>query len=659
MNKILIANRGEIARRVIRTCRQMGIPTVAVCSDPDRDALFVHEADETVPLAGSSSAETYLNMDALLDAARRTGADAVHPGYGFLSENAEFARRCEKTSLTFIGPTAESIAAMGSKIESKRRMHESGVAVLPSIAVGRQSAADLAREAATLGDAILVKASAGGGGRGMRIIRDLAELPTAVEGAQREAQSAFGDGTVFLEPYIDSPRHIEVQIFGDTHGNIVHLLERECSIQRRHQKIVEEAPSVALDEHLRSAICSAAIRAGEAIGYVGAGTVEFLLAPDRRFYFLEMNTRLQVEHPVTECILGLDLVRLQILVAQGHALPPEVWQARPSGHAIEVRLYAEDPAQGYAPSTGTLHRFRIDPSSGLRLESGVADGSKITPYYDSMLAKVIVHAATRDEAARRLAATLARAQIHGLRTNRELLVRILGHPPFLAGETDTHFLERHPAAELAAPLCDASAERLHAAAAALAAEAARCATAPVLSTIPSGWRNNPSQLQQVKFRGARGEITVEYGHSRSGLSLVIDGAVCEGPRVAGCSPEGVQLEVAGVARTYDVHRVDETYYVDSPLGSSVLEEIPRFPAAEEESEAGSLVAPLPGVVDDVKVAVGDRVSAGDVLVVIESMKMLYPVTAPAAGRVAEIRVAKRAHVEAKTVLAVIEEGTES
>ena len=413
----------------------------------------------------------------------------------------------------------------------------------------------------------------------MRIVRDLAALPAAVESAQREALSAFGDGTVFLEPYIDSPRHIEVQIFGDTHGNIVHLLERECSIQRRHQKIVEEAPSVALDEHLRAAICSAAVRASEAIGYVGAGTVEFLLAPDRKFYFLEMNTRLQVEHPVTECILGLDLVRLQIIVAQGQALPPEVWQARPKGHAIEARLYAEDPTQGFAPSTGSLHRFRVEAAPGVRLESGVADGSKVTPYYDPMLAKVIVHAATRDEAARRLSTTLARAQIHGLRTNRELLVRILRHPQFLAGETDTHFLERHSAAELAAPLCDATGERLHAAAAALAAQAERSATAPVLSTIRSGWRNNPSQLQQVKFRGTHGEILVEYGWLRAGLRLAVNGEAYEAPRVDRCAPDSLQLEVAGVARTYDVQRVGETYYVDSPFGSSVLRRYRGFRSA--------------------------------------------------------------------------------
>jgi acetyl/propionyl-CoA carboxylase alpha subunit len=657
MKKILIANRGEIARRIMRTCREMGIATVAVCSEPDRDAPFVREADETVPLAGASSAETYLNVDALLGAVQLTGADAVHPGYGFLSENADFARRIGQKGLTFIGPTPEAIAAMGSKIEAKRRMQDSGVSVLPSIVVTTQSPADLAREAAALGPAILVKASAGGGGRGMRIVRNAAELPAAVEAAQREALSAFGDATVFLEPYVDAPRHIEVQIFGDTHGNIIHLLERECSIQRRHQKIIEEAPSVALDEKLRGAICSAAVRAGQAIGYTSAGTVEFLLAPDGKFYFLEVNTRLQVEHPVTEEILGLDLVRLQILVAQGHALPPEVWQAKPRGHAIEVRLYAEDPAHGYAPSTGRLHRFRVPTGPGIRLESGVVDGSTITSYYDPMLAKVIVHAPTRAEAARTLSATLARSQIHGPHTNRELLVRILRHARFLAGETDTHFLERHPAAELSAPLCDTAGEKLHAAAAALAAASQRHTDAPVLSTIPAGWRNNPSQYETVKFQGTHGDNEVAYRWLRGTLSLSIDGEALAGVRVGRCCGEHVELEADGVIRSYDVHRVDDTHYVDSPLGSSVLVELPRFPSAEEEVQPGSLIAPLPGVVDAVKVAVGDHVAAGDVLVVIESMKMLYPVTAPAAGRVTALHAQKAMHVEARTVLAVIEEST--
>jgi len=660
ITKILIANRGEIARRVMRTCREMGIATVAVFSEPDRDALFVAEADEAVPLGGSTSSESYLRADAIIAAAKLTGADAIHPGYGFLSENAEFARLCGQHGVTFIGPTPDAIAAMGSKIEAKQRMRNSGVAVLESIPITQQTPAALTEEAKRLGLPLLVKASAGGGGRGMRIVRDAAELPVAVQAAQREALSAFGDETVFLEPYVDDPRHIEVQIFGDTHGNIVHLHERECSIQRRHQKIIEEAPSAALDDRLRAEICSAAVRAGEAIGYVGAGTVEFLLAPGGKFYFLEVNTRLQVEHPVTECITGLDLVRLQIIVAQGEALPEEVWQSSVRGHAIEARLCAEDPRHDYVPSIGVLHRFAVPGGAGVRVETGVADGSQISSYYDPMIAKVIVHAPTRAEAARKLAAVLAAAQIHGLRTNRELLVRVLRHEEFLAGKTDTHFLQRHSPAELAAPLADQSAERLHAAAAALALQAERRNEATVLRTAPSGWRNVPSQLQIAKFRGDSGEIEVGYAWERAGLQLAINGLAVANLRVApaDCTPGRVRIEADGVARWYDIHRVGETIFVDSPLGSSELREISRFPSAEEETQAGSLVAPLPGVVDDIRVAVGDLVAIGDVLLVIESMKMLYPVTAPVAGRVAELRVEKKGHVEARTVLAVIDEAAE-
>jgi len=660
IQKILIANRGEIARRVMRTCREMGIATVAVFSEPDRDSLFVAEADDAIPLGGHSSAESYLRADAIIAAAKLAGADAIHPGYGFLSENAPFAQLCGQQGLTFIGPTPDAISAMGSKIEAKQRMRHSGVAVLESIPVLRQTPAALAEEALRLGLPLLVKASAGGGGRGMRIVRDAADLPAAIEAAQREALSAFGDQAVFLEPYVDEPRHIEVQIFGDTHGNIVHLHERECSIQRRHQKIIEEAPSVALDARLRAEICAAAVRAGEAIGYVGAGTVEFLLAPDGKFYFLEVNTRLQVEHPVTECITGLDLVRLQILVAQGEALPTEVWQSAVRGHAIEARLYAEDPRHDFVPSIGVLHRFAVPAAAGVRIETGVADGSQISSYYDPMIAKVIVHAGTRAEAARKLAATLAAAKIHGLRTNRELLVRVLRSPEFLAGKTDTHFLQRHAPAELAAPLADEKATQLHAAAAALALQAERRAAASVLGSLPSGWRNVPSQSQRAKFRSENSDIEVTYAWRRDGLQLSVDGQEIAGVRAlpTECGADRVRLEADGVARWYDIHRVADMIYVDSPLGASELRELSHFPSPEEETQAGSLVAPLPGVVDDIRVAIGDQVAVGDVLLVIESMKMLYPVTAPVAGRVRELRVEKKGHVEARAVLAVIDETSE-
>jgi propionyl-CoA carboxylase alpha chain len=654
-NKILIANRGEIARRIMRTCRQMGIGTVAVCSDADRDAPFAREADEVVPLGGLRPAESYLRGQAIVDAALKTGSDAIHPGYGFLSENAEFARACERAGITFIGPSAETIAAMGSKIEAKRRMQSADVPLLPSIEVHDQSAEQVLRLAESLDWPVIIKASAGGGGRGMRIVRDAREFGSLLEIARQESQTAFGDGTLFVEPYIESARHVEIQVFGDTQGNVVHLFERECSVQRRHQKIIEEAPSPALDDALRQAMADAAMRGAKAIGYVNAGTFEFLLTPAGKFYFLEVNTRLQVEHPVTECITGLDLVRLQIEVAAGQPLPTEALAALMHGHAIEARLYAEDPRQGYLPSAGVLHRFSIPTDSGVRVDSAIDEAATISPYYDSMLAKVIVHASTRAEAGRRLSHALARARIHGLRTNRELLVRTLEHPDFLAGKTDTHFLERHDAAALAEPLADEHADRLHAAAVALADQARRRGMARVLRSAPSGWRNNPSQVQLSRFQSDRGELVVEYALRRDGLWLQVNGEPLPGVRCQVIAPEQVRMQVGGIERTYEVRRYGDTFYVDSPLGASVLTEIPRFPPPVQEVVAGSLVAPLPGVVNEVKVKKGDTVAAGDVVLVIDSMKVFHWIAAPLAGRIAEIRVEAGNHVEGGTVLAVIEE----
>jgi propionyl-CoA carboxylase alpha chain len=657
INKILIANRGEIARRVMRTCREMGIATVAVFSDADRDALFVQEADEAVPLGGLRPAESYLRIDAVLDAARKTASDAVHPGYGFLSENAAFARACREAGVHFIGPPADVIAAMGSKIEAKRRMLAADVPVLPTIEVSDQSAGQILRQAESWGWPLMIKASAGGGGRGMRVVRAKTEFAPLLDVARQESHAAFGDAALFVEPYLEAARHIEIQILGDSNGNLVHLFERECSIQRRHQKLIEESPSVALDEGLRHALANAAVRAAREIGYVNAGTVEFLLAPDGRFYFLEVNTRLQVEHPVTECVTALDLVRLQILVAAGESLPAEVHSATVRGHAIEARLYAEDPGQHYLASAGKLHRFRVPAGTGIRVDAAIGETAVISPYYDSLLAKVIAYAPTRSEAARRLSRALAGAQIHGLRTNRELLVRTLEHPDFQGGRTDTHFLIRHDPAALAAPLGDDHSLRLHAAAAALASQARRRQEAKVLAAAPSGWRNNPSQFQQTRFRYERGEISVEYRFDRDGLHLRIDGERQADLKCVAATPEQVRMSAAGVERTYDVHGVGESFYVDSPQGASVLVELPRFPIPEEKTPAGSLVAPLPGIVSEVKAKNGDTVAAGDVVLVIESMKVFHWIVAPLAGRIAEIRVEAGNHVVSGTVLAVIEAAT--
>ncbi|MEX2112543.1 MAG: biotin carboxylase N-terminal domain-containing protein [Pirellulales bacterium] len=655
IQKILIANRGEIARRILRTCRAMGISSVAVCSDADRAAPFTREADEVVPLGGLQAAESYLRIDAIIDAARKTNSDAIHPGYGFLSENEAFAQACVDAGITFIGPPPEVIAAMGSKIEAKRRMQAADVPLLPTLEVGQQSAEAVLKQAKSLDWPLVIKASAGGGGRGMRIVRSPDEFAALLETARREALAAFGDGTLYIEPYIESGRHVEIQIFGDTHGNVVHLFERECSIQRRHQKIIEESPSVALDDDLRCAMADAAVRAAAQIGYVNAGTVEFLLTPNGKFYFLEVNTRLQVEHPVTEYVTGLDLVRLQILVAAGEPLPDEVHSAKLSGHAIEARLYAEDPQQGYLPQAGMLHRLRFPHDAGIRVESALGDRAEVSPYYDPLLAKVIVHAPTRAEAARRLSRALARTQIHGLRTNRELLVRILEHPDFLAGHTDTHFLEHHEVFALSEPLGDDQAVRLHAAAAAIAAQAERRRDALVLSRAPSGWRNNTSQPQQTRFRGYHGELIVDYQFQRAGLLMSINGEALPDVRLASATPEQVRLQVGGVEHRYDVHRHGGTCYVDSSLGCSTLIEIPRFPLPEEAIAAGSLAAPLPGVVIEVKVKCGDVVAAGDPLLVIDSMKVHHWIAAPRSGCVAEVRVEQGQHVTAGAVLVVIDE----
>lgn len=655
MKRILIANRGEIARRIIRACHAMGIDAVAVFSEPDRNAPFVREADLAVSLGGSTPAESYLRVEAIIDAAKKSGADAVHPGYGFLAENASFAQAVADAGLTLIGPTPESIEAMGSKVEAKRRMEGAGVPLLPSIVVKDQSSAELVKACEQLGYPVLVKASAGGGGRGMRIVPGPDELPRALDAARQEAESAFGDASVFLEPYVEKPRHVEVQIFGDTHGNVVHLFERECSIQRRYQKVIEESPSVALDDELRSAMCEAAVRAGEAIGYVNAGTVEFLLTPKREFYFLEVNTRLQVEHPVTECVTGLDLVRLQILVAQGYSLDDLLGDVSLSGHCIEARLYAEDPRHDFMPVSGRLQRFEFPEIEGLRIDAAVDNDAEISPYYDSMLAKVIAYAPTRAEAAGKLARCLSRARIHGLRTNRELLVRTLGHEEFLSGEIDTHFFERHPPVDLGQPLANEHTEQLHAVAAALAGQAQRIVRRTNLPRIPSGWRNNRSQLQLVKFETEAGELEVGYAWQRGDLLIEINGEPLSSVVVVECTAEDVLLQVDGMQHRMQVQNTGDVYFVDSALGSSELRELPRFPLAEDKLQSGSLVAPLPGVVSEVKIAVGDVVTAGDVLVVIESMKMLHDVTAPLDGRIAEVRVEAASHVDSGGVLVVIDD----
>ena len=663
ITKLLIANRGEIAARIIRTCEAMDIATVAVFSGPDADLPYVTAADEAVALPGSAPADTYLRADAIIAAARAAGADAVHPGYGFLSEDAGFARACADAGLTFVGPSPGAIEAMGSKVAAKQLMASAGVPVLPGATLdGEDGRERLAATAARVGYPLLVKAAFGGGGRGMRIVRDEAGLAEAVASARREAASAFGNGLVFLERLVESPRHIEVQIVGDHAGNVAHLFERECSIQRRYQKVVEEAPSTAVDDGLRERLCQAAVAAGKAIGYAGAGTVEFVLAPSGDFYFLEVNTRLQVEHPVTELVTGVDLVRLQLEIAMGKPLPEEVLAARIDGHAIECRLYAEDVAGGYLPVSGTIHTLEIDPAPGLRVDAGFASGTTVSTFYDSMLAKVIAWGATRDRARATLAGALSRARIHGVVTNRDLLVGILREPDFAAGAVHTGYLDLHPPARLATgrgaagrgPAGEpAVALRTHLLAVALAAQAGRRENAPVLTSLPSGWRNNPSAPQTVTFEADGQRHTVDYRFTRDGVLAHVDGEAAGGLRLRAISADLADFDLSGIRRQVRITRAGGTHYADSTLGAHALHEVERFPDPSEAAQPGSLLAPMPGTVVRVEVAVGDRVGAGARIVVMEAMKMEHTITAPAAGTVTEIRAVAGEQVDGGALLAVL------
>ena len=623
-------------------------------SDPDADSPHVAEADAAVRLPGSAAADTYLRADLLVAAALRAGADAVHPGYGFLSENAEFARAVQAAGLTWIGPSPDAIAAMGSKIYAKRLMAAAGVPVLTALDPAALTEADLP---------VLIKASAGGGGRGMRIVRDLAGLPGALAAAASEAASAFGDPAVFCEPYVERGRHIEVQVLADSAGTVWTVGERECSIQRRHQKIIEEAPSPLVERTpgMRERLLRAASLAASAIGYVNAGTVEFLADETGRFWFLEMNTRLQVEHPVTECTTGLDLVALQLQIAAGRTLPaapPPVY-----GHAIEARLYAEDPAADWRPQSGTLHsfalageltEFRAAPVPAVpaplappmvRLDSGVEAGSRVSIFYDPMLAKVIVWAAEREQAAAVLARTLATARIHGLATNRDLLVRVLRHPAFLAGQTDTAFFDTHGLDALAAPLADGAAAELSALAAALADAAARQRAARVLGGLPLGWRNVPSQLHRARYDGH----DVGYRIDRGGLT--VEGR--DDVRLVSLRPDRVELEVAGIRRAFQVADYGGLVCVDSALGPVTLIPRQRFADPAAHAAAGSLLAPMPGTVVRLAVAPGDQVTAGQPLLWLEAMKMEHLIAAPAAGIVAELPVTAGQQVEVGATLAVV------
>ncbi|MFF4834799.1 biotin carboxylase N-terminal domain-containing protein [Streptomyces sp. NPDC001315] len=611
ISSVLVANRGEIACRVFRTCRASGIRTVAVHSDADDNALHARVADVAVRLPGATPAETYLRGDLIVKAAVAAGADAVHPGYGFLSENADFARAVLDAGLLWIGPPPEAIEAMASKTRAKELM---GLAPLREV-----TEADLP---------VLVKAAAGGGGRGMRIVRRLEELDGALRGARAEATSAFGDGEVFVEPYVENGRHVEVQILADTHGTVWALGTRDCSLQRRHQKVIEEAPAPGLPEELTRELHTLAVRAARAVDYVGAGTVEFLVADDTA-HFLEMNTRLQVEHPVTEAVFGVDLVAEQIRIAEGHALESDPPRAR--GHAVEARLYAEDPAHDWAPQTGTLHRLAVP--DGVRLDTGYTDGDEIGVHYDPMLAKAVAHAPTRAEALRSLAGALERATIHGPTTNRDLLVRSLRHEEVTTARMDTGFYDRHlttltePASDPYAPL------------------AAALADAHGRSRF-GGWRNLPAQPQTKRYAMAGEEHEVHYRHTRTGLTA-------QGVRVVQADARLVVLEVDGVQRKFEVARYGDQVHVNA----TTLTALPRFPDPTAQRAPGSLLAPMPGTVVRVAegLAVGAAVRAGEPLLWLEAMKMQHQIASPVTGTLSALQATPGQQVELGMLLAVVQE----
>ncbi|WP_097911503.1 acetyl-CoA carboxylase biotin carboxylase subunit [Streptomyces sp. b84] len=635
---VLVANRGEIAVRVIRTLREQGVRSVAVFSDADADARHVREADTAVRIGPPAASESYLSVPALLEAARRTGAQAVHPGYGFLAENAEFAQACADAGLVFIGPPASAISLMGDKIRAKETVAAYGVPVVPGSSGSGLTDAQLEAAAQEIGMPVLLKPSAGGGGKGMRLVRDAAVLAEEIAAARREARASFGDDTLLVERWIDRPRHIEIQVLADTHGNVIHLGERECSLQRRHQKIIEEAPSVFLDEETRAAMGEAAVRAARSCGYAGAGTVEFIVPGDdpASYYFMEMNTRLQVEHPVTELVTGLDLVEWQLRVASGEQLPYTQQDITLTGWAIEARVCAEDPSRGFLPSGGTVLALREPQGGGVRTDSGLSEGVPVGSLYDPMLSKVIAYGPDRASALRKLRAALADTVILGVPTNAGFLRRLLAHPDVVSGDLDTGLVERE--AEGLVP--DGVPDEVYAAAAAVRRDAlaprpdAGGWTDPF--SVPSGWRTGGVPAPLTFPLRVAGADPVTYG----------------APASATVTPDRVTVELDGAVghfhRSGDwLGRDGDTWHVQDhdPVEASL--------SGAGRSGADTLAAPMPGTVTVVKVAVGDEVEAGQSLLVVEAMKMEHVISAPHAGTVTELDVTAGATVAMDQILAVV------
>jgi 3-methylcrotonyl-CoA carboxylase alpha subunit len=635
--KILIANRGEIACRIARTARRMGVRTVAVYSEADRGALHVSMADEAVAIGPAPARESYLVAERLIDAARATGAQAIHPGYGFLSENAEFAEACASMGLVFIGPPAAAIRAMGDKAAAKAIMEKAGVPVVPGYHGKDQSEARLLKEAKRIGFPVLIKPSAGGGGKGMRIVTEPAGFAAALAAAKREAMAAFGDDRVLLERYLTKPRHIEVQVFGDRGGKLVHLFERDCSIQRRHQKVIEEAPAPGLSDAQRRRMGEVAVSAARAVGYVGAGTVEFILEGDA-FYFMEMNTRLQVEHPVTEAITGLDLVEWQLRVAAGEPLPLQQDQITCRGHAIEARLYAEDPQRNFLPSTGRLTVLKPPAGTGIRVDTGVRAGDAVSVHYDPLIAKLIVWGEDRDTAARRLSQALADYRVGGLAANREFLYRLSRHPAYRAGEIDTGFIDRHRA-ELIPPPAPAPAAALAAASliCVLAQAQASQEFAAALGEPQSpwyrrnGWRLNGDTYQDLRWHDGIGERAVRVHYRRAGYHLEIGNDA--GDAAAHWGADGdLALTLEGtVYRAVLLQPSDPTVILLDGIEHRLSYIDPLQPKIELDATGGRLTAPMPGKIIEVTARPGQRVKRGEALLVLEAMKMEHTIVAPADG----------------------------
>ena len=660
--RVLIANRGEIARRVIRSCRELGVETVAVYSDADADEPHVREADEAVRVGPPPATDSYLVIDRVIDAARRTGADAIHPGYGFLSENAAFAEACADAGITFIGPSPEVIRLMGDKAAAKRQLEAAGVPVVPGRHDEDLTDAHLTAAAEDIGYPVLVKAVAGGGGKGMRAVEGPEDLQDALDAARREAQNAFGDDRLIIEKLVTRPRHVEVQVFGDTQGHVIHVLERECSVQRRHQKVVEETPSPAVDADLRARMGEAAVRAAEAVGYVGAGTVEFLLSDTGEFYFLEMNTRLQVEHPVTELVTGLDLVAMQLEVAAGAPLRVRQADIAPQGHALEVRLYAEDAAGGFLPQTGPVHRFDVPTAPDVRVDSGVETGSTVSRFYDPMLAKLVVHAPDRTASIERMRWLLAHTTVLGVTTNLDFLATIVDHDVFRSGDLTTTFIDDHlPDWEP-----EATPPQLLTAVAVTLQRGQE--TAPAGSgdgDLHSPWRAlGPWRVGQVG--GWR--LTLRDGSTDHHLDVVGRAGVYRIRRegqvseviVTGGDDHALRLEIDGHEVPAAVVRDGDTVWAHVAGATRRLTIVPATHRADPDAVTGhtAFTSPMPGSVISVNVAAGDTVSAGTTMVVVEAMKMEHAIKAPVDGTVSAVHVAPGDTVDAESALLEFDPATE-